>query len=146
MTLEDKYYIEVELAVVSYMPKRLKSGMKFLSKINVGLIESELNYFTLDAVPEDEDAFMSVHGAPVKLYLIDGNDNYPFASQDEFGWLYGDEGTVPLTEVMINKIINNDEGFLKLHCDSEGNVLYNEGKITISFMDFDDEEDLEDES
>ena len=78
-----------EIAVKSYLPPELEVGMLFTNRISVGVIEPFIELFELEEIPEDPDAFMSRHGVPVELAIIDESGNL-LASHDEIGWW--DEG------------------------------------------------------
>jgi hypothetical protein len=144
--IEEKYFVDAEMAIVSYTPRKLKPGMHFLSSVCVGIMDKEFSYFTIHDIPEDEDSFMSVHGAPVNIILMEPNEEFPLTDANDLGWLFdGSEELKPLTDEIINKMINDDQGFVKLHCNEEGDITYLEGKVILSFKDYEDLEDDEDE-
>ena len=78
-----------EIVISSYLPPELEVGMLFVNRISVGVIEPFVELFELEELPEDPDAFMSRHGVPVELSIID-EDGDLLASHDEIGWW--DEG------------------------------------------------------
>jgi hypothetical protein len=144
--MEDTYLIEGELAFRSYEPAHLKVGMHFLSKITVGIIEPQANFFTLEHVPEDEELFMSLYGAPVKLIIVslDGEEGV-LATNKEIGWFEDSEKMVlhHITDQEINKIINEYDGKMDLECTEDGDIILYEGKVIISYLSSPEEEEGE---
>lgn len=144
---QDTYLIEGELVFKSYKPAHLKVGMHFLNKITVGIIDPQANFFTLEHVPEDEDLFMSLYGAPVRLAIVfnDENGEEILASWKEIGWFEDDEKMTlhPITDKEINTIINDYYGMLDLECNEDGDVIMYEGKVIISYLSDVNQEDEE---
>jgi hypothetical protein len=146
--MNETYLLEGELAFVSYMPLELEIGMHFLSKITVGVIEPISLFFTLEHIPEEPELFMSLYGAPVKMVItIPGDDEEILAESEEIGWFDEcsecDEGElVPLSDVHINIIINEYDGRVDLMCDEDGDIATTDGKVIISFVEIEEEEEL----
>jgi hypothetical protein len=74
-----------EISLSSYLPSELEEGMLFINRISVGVIDPYVELFEIEEVPEDQDAFMAKHGAPVELVILI-NDGDVIASHDEIGW------------------------------------------------------------
>jgi len=144
--MEETYLTEGEFAFVSYMPTKLKVGMAFLSRLDIGVTQTLWNYFTLEEVPEDEQMFMSVHGAPVHMFITD-EEGGSISDKSGIGWFHSDdtEELHPITDYEINRILNEYDGFMDVECDFDGNVLYYEDKIIISYLSEVDGEEEEDE-
>ena len=146
--MEDNYLIEGELAFKSYSPKKLEVGMTFLSRISVGVLEPQFLFFTLEAVPEEEELFMSLYGAPVHLCLIssDGEEEN-WADEHSIGWfdacMSEDCNLIPITDHIINKIINDFNGRVDVACDEDGEIIYYEGKVILSYLEEEDEDEHE---
>jgi len=133
---EERYLVEGEFAFKSYMPTKLKVGMHFLTQITVGTIEPEWLFFTLGQVPEDQDMFMSLYGAPVHIFLVD-EEGEPMASHKEVGWFTEDNDGEELHEITdeeICNILNKDDGFMDIECEETGDVILYDGKVIISYL------------
>jgi len=142
----DTYLIEAEFIFESYLPEKLKEGMHFLSKIMVGVIEPQNHFFTLEHIPEDEDLFMSLYGATVHLRIMtnDGEEEI-IAEEAEIGWfdacINPEEDLIPINDKHINKIINDYKGVMDISCDEDGDVIYLDGKLVISYLEEEEEEE-----
>ena len=112
-----------EISLSSYLPPELEVGMLFTNRISVGVIEPYVELFELKEIPEDPDAFMAKHGAPVQMWIIDGNDEV-LARPEQIGWW--DEGSHAdeLRDVTLYEI-----NFLLRECD---------GTVEIEVEDYDD--------
>jgi len=129
------YLTEGEFAFVSYVPSSLKVGMHFLHQVTVGLIEPEWIFFTLEEVPEDEDMFMSLYGAPVLVYVVSTEDGTEVLANPKEIRLFDDGGElVPISDAIMTEIINKDEGFMDIECDDTGDVILFEGSVIISYI------------
>lgn len=140
------YLVEGELTFRSYEPAHLKVGMHFLTRINVGLIEPEFLFFTLEHVPEDEELFMSLYGTPVHLFIISADgDEEEYATPNQIGWFNDekDEALRPIGDREINEIINRDEGYLDIETDETGDIILYDGKVIISYLSETEEEEDE---
>jgi hypothetical protein len=86
MESNNTYLIEGEFAFQSYQPAHLKAGMHFLTMTTVGVIKPLYTFFTLEHIPDDEDLFMALYGAPVRLAILAADDHEgPLASGKEIG-------------------------------------------------------------
>jgi hypothetical protein len=144
-----------EIVFNSYLPPELEVGMLFVNRISVGVIEPFVELFELEELPEDPDAFMSRHGVPVELAIIDENGNL-LASHDEIGWWDEGEHTDELRDITlddINYLLREFEGYIDIEYDEDDGVTIIEDKVVLSLVpeeDFDDwdvtlEEGLEEE-
>jgi len=140
MEQEDTFLIEGEFAFKSYMPDELKLGMHFLTQVAVGLLEPEWLFFTLEGIPEDEEMFMSLYGAPVHLFLI-GENHKSLVDNKAIGWFDDGESEEahPITDAEITKILNDYNGFMDIESDEDGNPLLFDGKVIISYLSNSDE-------
>ena len=136
------YHYECELVLKSYMPKQLEKGMLF-----VEVSEEGIKLFELDKIPRDEEAFIIDNGAPMELYIIDGDDIV--VEPHEIGWM--DDGDDvdelrPISLEDINYILSEYDGWIELeiieeYFDEEEMVIPNmyEQKVVIRLL-TDDEE------
>jgi hypothetical protein len=140
-------WFSAEISLSSYLPDELEEGMLFINRISVGVIEPYIELFELEEIPEDPDAFMSKHGAPVDLLIID-DEGRIIASHDQIGWWDEGEGTDELRDITlddINYTLREEQGFLSIDIDDEEEGLEPtliEDKVILSFLQEDD--DLED--
>jgi hypothetical protein len=136
-------WFSAEISLSSYLPDELEEGMLFINRISVGVIEPYIELFELEEIPEDPDAFMSKHGAPVDLLIID-DEGRIIASHDQIGWWDEGEGTDELRDVTlddINLVLRAWEGYLAIEIDEETeDPLIMEGKVVLSL----DQEDIND--
>jgi hypothetical protein len=105
------YHYEAELALRSYMPKRLELGMLFAD-----VTEEGTTLWELDKIPQDEEAFMIENGAPMEVYIID-NDDSVIAEPHEIGWFDEGDDTDELREITlddINYILNEFDGWVEI--------------------------------
>ena len=112
-----------EISLSSYLPDELQEGMLFINRISVGVIDPYIELFELKEIPEDPDAFMSKHGAPVQMWIIDGDDEV-LATPEQIGWWDEGSHTDELRDVTLNEI-----NFLLRECD---------GTVEIEVEDYDD--------
>ena len=132
------YLYEAEIALRSYMPKRLEIGMLFAD-----VTPDETILWELDKIPQDEEAFMVEHGAPMEIYIIDDDDSV-IAEPHEIGWIDEGEDVDELREVTlddINYIINEYGGWIEIQIveeffDEEGHVIPEmaEQKVIIQYL------------
>jgi hypothetical protein len=92
------------------MPKSLEKGMLFVEASEEGI-----QLFELDSIPRDEKQFILDNGAPMEMYIIDGDD--VVVEPHEIGWI--DEGDdseelYPISLEEINYILNECDGWLEL--------------------------------
>lgn len=115
-----------EIIMKSYLPSELEEGMLFVNRISVGILEPYVELWELDDdIPEDVDAFMAKHGAPVELFIIDFDEEI-LAYEEEFGWW--DEGyhTEDLREITlddINLILREYEGYVEIEMEEDDDSL-----------------------
>ena len=131
-----------EIVFNSYLPPELEVGMLFVNRISVGVIEPFVELFELEELPEDPDAFMSRHGVPVELAIIDENGNL-LASHDEIGWWDEGEHTDELRDITlddINYLLREFEGYIDIEYDEDDGITIIEDKVVLSLQ---PEEDLE---
>jgi len=131
-----------EISLSSYLPSELEVGMLFVNRISVGVIEPYIEVFELEEIPEDPDAFMAKHGAPVELVIIDANEHV-IATHDEIGWWDDGEYTDELRDITLNDInylLRELDGYIDIEIDEDyGPVIY-EGRVVLTVVpdDFED--------
>jgi len=131
-----------EISLSSYLPTELEEGMLFINRISVGVIEPYIELFELEEVPEDADAFMSKHGAPVELLIIDDEGGL-LASHDEIGWWDDGDDSDEYRDVTlddINYLLRELDGYVDIEVDEYG-VIHIEYKVVLSLA---PEEEFED--
>lgn len=104
------YYYECELVLKSYMPKTLEIGMLFIN-----VTENEKTLFELESIPRDEEKFIIDNGAPMELFIVDGDD--VIVEHTEIGFIddgEDSENLYPISIEEINYIINECDGWLEL--------------------------------
>jgi len=139
------YHYEAELALRSYMPKRLELGMLFAD-----VTEEGTTLWELDKIPQDEEAFMVEHGAPMEVYIID-NDDSVIAEPHEIGWFDEGDDTDELREITlddINYILNEFDGWVEIEIiedffDEDEQVIPNmyEQKVVVRLLTDEEEEE-----
>jgi len=139
------YNYEAELALRSYMPKRLELGMLFAD-----VTEEGTTLWELDKIPQDEEAFMVEHGAPMEVYIID-NDDSVIAEPHEIGWFDEGDDTDELREITlddINYILNEFDGWVEIEIiedffDEDEQVIPNmyEQKVVVRLLTDEEEEE-----
>ena len=135
-----------EISLSSYLPSELEVGMLFTNRISVGVIDPYVELFELEEIPEDADAFMAKHGAPVELVIIDEDGKF-VASHDEIGWWDDGDDTDEYREVTlddINYLIREFEGYVDVEYDEYG-VVFIEDKVVLSLVPDEEYEELEEE-
>ena len=139
------YNYEAELALRSYMPKRLELGMLFAD-----VTEEGTTLWELDKIPQDEEAFMVENGAPMEVYIID-NDDSVIAEPHEIGWFDEGDDTDELRDITlddINYILNEFDGWLEIEIiedffDEDEQVIPNmyEQKVVVRLLTEETEEE-----
>jgi len=136
------YHYECELVLKSYMPKSLEKGMLFVEASEEGI-----KLFELESIPRDEETFIIENGAPMELYIIDGDDIV--VEPHEIGWM--DDGDDvdelrPISLEDINYILNEYGGWIELeiiedYFDEEEMVIPNmyDQKVVIRLLTEDEE-------
>jgi len=132
------YHYEAELALRSYMPKRLEIGMLFAD-----VTEEGTTLWELDKIPRDEEEFMVENGAPMEVYIID-NDDSVIAEPHEIGWFDEGDDTDELRDITlddINYILNEFDGWLEIEIiedffDEDEQVIPNmyEQKVVVRLL------------
>jgi len=131
-----------EIVLHSYLPAELEVGMLFTNRISVGVIDPFIELFELEEVPEDDDAFMAKHGAPVELAIVD-EDGDLLASHDEIGWWDEGEHTDELRDITlddINYLLREFEGYVDIQIEDGEDffVVFIEDKVVLSLVPEDD--------
>jgi hypothetical protein len=125
-----------EIVVKSYLPPELEVGMLFVNRISVGVIEPFIELFELDELPENPDAFMSRHGVPVELAIIDESGNL-LASHDEIGWWDEGEHTDEYRDITlddINYLLREFDGYVDIEYDEDEGIVFMEDKVVLSLV------------
>lgn len=133
-----------EFAIKSYLPQELEVGMLFVNRISVGVIEPYVELFELEEIPEDPDAFMAKHGAPIELIIITPEDGNVRAVQENIGWWDEGEDTDELRDITledINYILREFDGYVDIEFDDDGDIVLHDNKVVLSLVpdeEFDD--------
>ena len=135
-------WMPAEISLSSYLPPELEVGMLFVNRISVGVIDPYIELFELEEIPEDADAFMAKHGAPVEILIIDDQGQI-LASQDEIGfWDDGDDvdeyRDVTLDD--INFLLRELDGYVDIEFDEYG-VFIIEDRVVLSLAPEEDDQD-----
>ena len=143
-------WFAAEIVLRSYLPDELQEGMLFTNRISVGVVEPYVELFELEELPEDHDAFMAKHGAPVELVIID-EDGDLLASHDEIGWWDEGDDSDEYRDVTlddINYLLRELDGYIDIEVDENYGVVLIEDRVVITLAsedEFDDwDETLED--
>jgi len=122
-----------EISLSSYLPPELEIGMLFINRISVGVVEPYIELFELEELPEDADAFMAKHGAPVEIAIIDEDDDI-LASHNEIGWWDDGDDVDEYREITlddINYILRELDGYVDIEVDEHGVILM-EDKVILT--------------
>ncbi len=127
-----------EIVLHSYLPPELEAGMLFTNRISVGIMDPFIELFELEEVPEDADAFMAKHGAPVELAIVD-EDGDLLASHEEIGWWDEGEHTDELRDITlddINFLLREFEGYVDVQIEDGEDffVVFIEDKVVLSLQ------------
>lgn len=136
-------WMSAEIVFNSYLPLELEEGMLFINRISVGIIDPFIELFELKEIPEDSDAFMSKHGCPVELAIIDESDNL-LASHDEIGWWDEGEHTDELRDITlddINYILRELDGYIDIEYDEDEGIVFMEDKVVLSLVPEENDDD-----
>ena len=131
-----------EISLSSYLPSELEEGMLFINRISVGVIEPYIELFELEEVPGDSDEFMSKHGAPVQLVIIDDEGGL-LASHDEIGWWDDGDDSDEYRDVTlddINYLLRELDGYVDIEVDEHGVVLI-EDRVVLTLAPDEDDDD-----
>lgn len=136
-------WFTAEISLSSYLPDELEEGMLFINRISVGVIEPYIELFELEEIPEDPDIFMSKHGAPIELLIID-DEGRTIVSHDQIGWWDEGEDTDELRDITlddINYILRELDGYVDIEYDEiEDDFVMYEDKIVLSIVPEEEEE------
>lgn len=128
-------WYKAEIVIKSYLPSELEEGMLFVNRISVGVIEPYIELFELEELPENKDVFMSKHGAPVELLIVD-DDGELIASYDEIGWWDDGDNSDEYRDITlndINYILKELDGYVDVEYDEvEDDFVIIEDKIILS--------------
>ena len=125
-----------ELVLKSYLPFKLEEDMLFINRVSVGIMDPYVELWMLEEIPEDEHEFMSKHGAPVELVIIDEDDEI-LATEENFGWWDEGDDTDELRNIClddINYILRECEGYIDIEISDETEepgVLLFEDKVIL---------------
>lgn len=122
-----------EFILKSYLPLELEEGMLFINRISVGVIEPYIELWELDFIPENIDEFISKHGAPITLLIINEKQEV-IATEEEIGWWDEGEHTDELRDITlddINIILRDYDGYVNVEVDDE--IILYENKVVLSF-------------
>jgi len=144
-------WMSAEIVFNSYLPPELEVGMLFVNRISVGVMEPYIELFELEEIPEDPDAFMSKHGVPVELAIIDEDGNL-LATHDEIAWWDDGDNTDEYRDITlddINYILRELDGYVDIEYDEvEDDFVIIDDRVVLSIApedEFDDwDETLED--
>lgn len=130
-------WFPAEISLSSYLPDELEEGMLFINRISVGVIEPYIELFELEEIPEDPEAFMVKHGAPIDLLIID-DEGRIIASHDQIGWWDDGEDSDELRDITlddINYILRELDGYVDIEYDEiEDDFVMYEDKIVLSLV------------
>ena len=132
-----------EISLSSYLPSELEEGMLFINRISVGVVDPYIELFEIEEVPEDQDAFMAKHGAPVELVIIDESGNL-LASHDEIGWWDEGEHTDELRDITlddINYLLREFDGYIDIEYDEDEGIVFMEDKVVLSLVPEENDDD-----
>lgn len=131
-----------EISLSSYLPPELEVGMLFINRISVGVMDPYIELFELEEVPEDADAFMTKHGAPVELVIIDDEGGL-LASHNEIGWWDDGDDSDEYRDVTIddiNYLLRELDGYVDIEVDEYG-VIHIEDRVVITLAPEENDED-----
>jgi hypothetical protein len=132
-----------EISLSSYLPSELEVGMLFTNRIFVRVVEPYIELFELEEVPEDADAFMAKHGAPVELVIIDDEGGL-LATHDEIGWWDDGDDSDEYRDVTlddINYLLRELDGYVDILVDDEYGPILLEDRIILSLAPEDEFDD-----
>jgi hypothetical protein len=130
-----------EISLSSYLPSELEEGMLFINRISVGVVEPYIELFELEEIPEDADAFMAKHGAPVTLVITTAEDDNVRATEEQIGWWDDGDDSDEYREVTlddINFLLRECDGYVDIEFDDDGDIVLIEDKVVLSLIPEDD--------
>lgn len=114
-----------EIVLKSYIPSKLKEGMYFVNRISVGVIDPYIALWQLEKnISIDIDEFMSLHGAPVNILVVDKNNNI-LATEENIGWWDVGEDSDELRDITledINLVLRDYDGQLFIEVEENNKI------------------------
>jgi hypothetical protein len=92
-------YVEAELVLSAYKPRKLKQGMLFLNRRKDPPEMTELDHEVAD-----KDPYIMIFGHPVELGLFDLTLTYQLAKHEEIAWVDEGEDSEDMHEITIEDI------------------------------------------
>jgi len=131
-------YKEAELVLHSYHPLYIEKGMYFVRHVWPGSDREYREIWQVDRDIDDEDVFMAVNGAPVKLMIANQirDVSVIIAYPEDIGWFDEGDDSDELHDVTINelnKILDTYQGTLEIDVDNDYVPLYQEDKVVIRY-------------
>ena len=129
-------WMPAEIALSNYQVDELEVGMLFINRISVGVIEPFVELFELEEIPEDQESFLTKHGHPVQLLIIDMNEEI-IATHDQIGWWDEGNDTDEYREITlddINYLLREFEGYVDIQLDEDEDILLIEDKVVLSLV------------
>lgn len=146
-------YEPVKLIYNSYQPDHLQVGMLFAMSVTINQ-HSYLHLRALSIVPKNQDEYIQHNGYPVKPYLIRAvhpNPDVPpevVATPEQIAYYEQEDMLYDFTIDDMNYISMQEDGYIAMYMDDEGNPVLEDGKVILTAMENimiheDDEEELE---
>src|ERR1035437_1560038 len=114
-----------EIVLKSYIPSELKEGMYFVNRISVGVIDPYIALWQLEKdISTDIDEFMSLHGAPINILVVDENNNI-LATEENIGWWDVGEDSDELRDITledINLVLRDYDGQLFIEVEENNKI------------------------
>lgn len=140
-------HIYGEIILKSYLPKQLELGMLFINKLHQNTNKETIEVWELDKLPlESVEDFITKHGAPVQLYIID-DEMKIIAAPEQIGWWDEGEHTDEYRDITlkdINFIFNEYDGVVNVLIEDD-EIVYYHNKVVICTIDTYEEEEEEEE-
>jgi hypothetical protein len=130
---------EAELGFTSYKPLSLEKGMMFLLRLHEGTPKEHIEVYKLGRVPLDQESYIAKHGFPIELHVV--YNGQKIVEAEQLGWFDRGEDSDVLSDLeveQINIILNKYQGWLMVDLE-----IY-EGKVTVRFLDEEEEYDDDD--
>jgi hypothetical protein len=120
-----------EIVLISYISNELEIGMLFINRISVGVIEPYIELFELEEIPDNIDEFMSKHGCPIELAIIDEEGDVVII-HDEIGWMDDGNDLREITLNDVNIILKEYDGYINIEVDEDDDIILYDDKIVLS--------------
>lgn len=127
-----------QLVYRNYEPKFLQKGMLFINISHEGTEKEEFEIFSLDRIPRDEQAFISINGFPIELLIINPENENIIAEHDQISWFdFGDkmDHLIQISLKEINIILNQFNSWLDVLIEEE-EFVQNDEVIPVIDEDF----------